>query len=88
MDGANRQYILTQGPLPETVGHFWLMVWEQKSAAILMLNKLVENRLTKCHCYWPEDIGPANIMHFNDVGLKLEYLSMEDHSYYIKRYFK
>ena len=39
---ANREYILTQGPLPETAGHFWLMVWEQKTKAIIMLNKIIE----------------------------------------------
>ncbi|CAG7658907.1 unnamed protein product, partial [Allacma fusca] len=39
---AGRNYILTQGPLPNTAGHFWLMVWEQKSKAVLMLNKIIE----------------------------------------------
>lgn len=44
MEKANRKYILTQGPLPSTVGHFWLMVWEQNSKAILMLNKIIEKK--------------------------------------------
>ncbi|OTF76750.1 hypothetical protein BLA29_015183, partial [Euroglyphus maynei] len=30
-------YLHRQGPLPNTSGHFWLMIWEQKSRAILML---------------------------------------------------
>lgn len=34
-----RRYILTQGPLPTTACHFWQMVWEQNSTAIVMLNK-------------------------------------------------
>jgi hypothetical protein len=42
MDEANRKYILTQGPLPNTTSHFWLMVWEQNCKAVLMLNKIVE----------------------------------------------
>lgn len=45
MDRANRRYILTQGPLPHTVSHFWVMVWEQNSMAILMLNKLIEKKM-------------------------------------------
>lgn len=42
MPNANRKYILTQGPLRNTVSHFWTMVWEQNSQAILMLNKIIE----------------------------------------------
>lgn len=48
MDRANRRYILTQGPLPNTVSHFWAMVWEQNSMAILMLNKLIEKKMVGC----------------------------------------
>lgn len=44
MEKANRKYILTQGPLLDTVPHFWLMVWEQNSKAILMLNKIIEKK--------------------------------------------
>ncbi|KAG5666258.1 hypothetical protein PVAND_017787 [Polypedilum vanderplanki] len=36
LERAKRQYILCQGPLEHTVSHFWLMVWEQQSKAILM----------------------------------------------------
>ena len=39
---ARRRYILTQGPLPNTTGHFWLLVWEQHTRAIIMLNKTIE----------------------------------------------
>jgi len=31
-----------QGPLRETCGHFWLMVWEQNSRAVIMLNRIIE----------------------------------------------
>ncbi|CAL1277087.1 unnamed protein product [Larinioides sclopetarius] len=44
---ADRSYILTQGPLPVTTGHFWLMVWEQKSKAILMLNRIIEKNTSE-----------------------------------------
>lgn len=38
---AKRSYILCQGPLQNTVPHFWLMIWENQSKAILMLNKII-----------------------------------------------
>ncbi|XP_027630895.1 tyrosine-protein phosphatase non-receptor type 1 isoform X2 [Tupaia chinensis] len=42
MEEAQRSYILTQGPLPNTCGHFWEMVWEQKSRGVVMLNRVME----------------------------------------------
>ena len=43
-DGYRKQnaYIATQGPLPETVGDFWRMAWEQRSSTIVMMTKLEE----------------------------------------------
>lgn len=83
VEKANRKYILTQGPLSSTVSHFWLMVWEQNSKAVLMLNKLIEKKAEKCHQYWPAKIG--EVMRFQDVGLTLEYIEQRDHSYYLTR---
>ncbi|XP_025836006.1 tyrosine-protein phosphatase non-receptor type 2 isoform X2 [Agrilus planipennis] len=88
VEKANRQYILTQGPLPHTISHFWLMVWEQNTKAVLMLNKLVEKKQEKCSQYWPKKVGPEYKMIFDDVGLSLEYLEHQDHSYYMKRVLK
>ncbi|XP_072318757.1 protein tyrosine phosphatase receptor type Db isoform X8 [Eucyclogobius newberryi] len=63
IDGYRRQtaYIATQGPLPETFGDFWRMVWEQHTANIIMMTKLEEkSRMpsyffskVKCDQYWP-----------------------------------
>ncbi|XP_038216098.1 tyrosine-protein phosphatase non-receptor type 61F-like isoform X2 [Zerene cesonia] len=86
MDRANRKYILTQGPLAFTVGHFWLMVWEQNSRAILMLNKLIEKNEIKCHWYWPQDIGSEMVL--SEVQLIVHLLSEEDCNYYTTRKFK
>ena len=36
-------YIATQGPLKETAGDFWKMVWEYESKCIVMLCALEEN---------------------------------------------
>lgn len=85
MEKANRKYILTQGPLKQTVGHFWQMVWEQNSTAILMLNKLVEKNTVKCHKYWPEHIGAASRLVLSDCGLTVEYLKCEEYTNYMVR---
>ncbi|KAL1516989.1 hypothetical protein ABEB36_000812 [Hypothenemus hampei] len=86
VEKANRKYILTQGPLPNTVSHFWLMVWEQQSKAVLMLNKLIEKKMEKCYQYWPSKIGAVST--YNDVGLSVEYVEQQDHSYYLTRHLR
>nr|CAI5860932.1 unnamed protein product [Callosobruchus analis] len=85
VERANRQYILTQGPLSNTYSHFWLMVWEQQTKAIVMLNKLIEKKQDKCFQYWPAKMGAEHIMNLQDVGLTVEYTHLEDHSYYLTR---
>ncbi|XP_020951682.1 tyrosine-protein phosphatase non-receptor type 2 isoform X4 [Sus scrofa] len=72
---ARRSYILTQGPLPNTGCHFWLMVWQQKTKAVVMLNRVVEKESsgetrTISHFHyttWP-DFGvpesPASFLNF------------------------
>lgn len=54
------------------------MVWEQKSKAILMLNKLIEKKAVKCHQYWPDEIGPEYKMSLTDVQLDVEYVKYEE----------
>ncbi|XP_077105319.1 receptor-type tyrosine-protein phosphatase delta isoform X15 [Ranitomeya variabilis] len=55
IDGYRKQnaYIATQGPLPETFGDFWRMMWEQRSATVVMMTKLEERSRIKCDQYWP-----------------------------------
>ncbi|VEL26606.1 unnamed protein product [Protopolystoma xenopodis] len=66
-----RRYILTQGPLPRTAGHFWLMVWEQCSPSIIMLNRIYEKGTMKCFPYFPCGRGPTTTT-FADVGLSVQ----------------
>ncbi|KAH8303595.1 hypothetical protein KR018_005621 [Drosophila ironensis] len=88
LERAGRQYILTQGPLEETVGHFWLMIWEQKSQAILMLNKLMEKKQVKCHLYWPTEMGAANALKLPNVKLTVELVRCETYQNFVRRWFK
>ncbi|KAI3355008.1 hypothetical protein L3Q82_004797 [Scortum barcoo] len=44
VDGYHRpnHYIATQGPMQETVYDFWRMIWQENTAAIVMVTNLVE----------------------------------------------
>ncbi|OQR76436.1 tyrosine-protein phosphatase non-receptor type 61F-like [Tropilaelaps mercedesae] len=79
---ARRSYILTQGPLEETVGHFWLMVWEQRVPVIIMLNKIIEKQRLKCHKYWPDADEPIEI---DELQLNVELLSEDETESYVRR---
>eukprot|EP00054_Salpingoeca_dolichothecata_P019795 m.123420 g.123420 ORF g.123420 m.123420 type:complete len:1850 (+) comp23389_c0_seq2:1097-6646(+) len=63
-DGTPREYIATQGPLPDTVISFWRMVWEQDSRAIVMVTGLKEKGVDKCARYWPKKLYNVK----DDVG--------------------
>ncbi|KAK1895066.1 Tyrosine-protein phosphatase non-receptor type 2 [Dissostichus eleginoides] len=83
MEEVQRAYILSQGPLRNTCGHFWLMIWEQCSKAVLMLNRIIEKGSEKCAQYWPT--SEEHPMSFTDTGFVVRLLSEEDQSYYTIR---
>uniref|UniRef100_A0A8C4LWQ5 Receptor-type tyrosine-protein phosphatase eta n=1 Tax=Equus asinus asinus TaxID=83772 RepID=A0A8C4LWQ5_EQUAS len=62
---SKRDFIATQGPLPNTLKDFWRMVWEKNIYAIVMLTKCVEQGRTKCEEYWPskqaQDYGDITV---------------------------
>ena len=53
IDGYRKQnaYIATQGSLPETFGDFWRMIWEQRSATVVMMTKLEERSRVRMSIY-------------------------------------
>ncbi|XP_034269683.1 tyrosine-protein phosphatase non-receptor type 1 [Pantherophis guttatus] len=83
MEEANRSYILTQGPLPNTCGHFWEMIWEQKSSGVVMLNRVMEKGSIKCAQYWPQK--EEKEMFFEDTNFTLTLISEDVKSYYTVR---
>ncbi|KAJ8373850.1 hypothetical protein SKAU_G00044300 [Synaphobranchus kaupii] len=56
---SSREYIATQGPLPETRNDFWKMVLQQKCRVIVMLTQCNERRRVKCDHYWPFSDEPV-----------------------------
>uniref|UniRef100_A0A671U658 Tyrosine-protein phosphatase non-receptor type n=1 Tax=Sparus aurata TaxID=8175 RepID=A0A671U658_SPAAU len=83
VEEAQRNYILTQGPLPNTCGNFWEMVWEQRSRGVVMLNRVIEKGSIKCAQYWPHREERDAI--FDDTNFKLTFVSEDVKSYYTVR---
>lgn len=55
--------ISCQGPLDNEHEHFWKMVWESKTTAVIMLTDLFESGYVKCSWYLPTKQGktlPSN----------------------------
>lgn len=48
-----QEFIAAQGPLPQTVGDFWRLVWEQQSHTLVMLTNCVESGRVR------GDLGPG-----------------------------
>ncbi|XP_004381956.2 receptor-type tyrosine-protein phosphatase H [Trichechus manatus latirostris] len=58
-----QEFIAAQGPLAQTVGDFWRLVWEQQSHTLVMLTNCVESGWVKCEHYWPLDSQPCTHGH-------------------------
>lgn len=55
--GSERDFICTQGPLPNTMADFWRMVWEQNVRIIVMVTALTHKNIVLCDKYWPQKPG-------------------------------
>ncbi|XP_039713096.1 LOW QUALITY PROTEIN: receptor-type tyrosine-protein phosphatase H [Pteropus medius] len=71
-----QEFIAAQGPLPQMVGDFWHLVWEQQSHSLVMLTNCVELGRVKCEYYRPLDAQPCTHRHLQ-VTLEGEQV-MED----------
>ncbi|KAJ1818080.1 hypothetical protein LPJ60_004508 [Coemansia sp. RSA 2675] len=78
-------YIGTQGPMPETMGDFWHMVWEQKSRVVIMLTKDTEHGRAKCHQYWPSHLDKSLTYGEIEVLFEAEAMHPDDHSVISRR---
>lgn len=58
-----------QGPLPNTCGHFWEMVWEQKSRGVVMLNRVMEKGSVSPSCPVFTSLPARVPIHKGDVCL-------------------
>ena len=70
--GIVNRYIAAQGPLPNTAGDFWQMVWEQHATLVVMLTTNVERGRVKCHKYWPDLYDSSAYGHLQVTCLKEE----------------
>ncbi|XP_067943686.1 receptor-type tyrosine-protein phosphatase delta-like isoform X3 [Watersipora subatra] len=68
-NGDEKQYIAAQGPFTDAVVRdFWIMIWQQRPSAIVMVTRAVENSKMKCKQYWPlEKNSPETFGEFRVV---------------------
>ncbi|XP_063320962.1 receptor-type tyrosine-protein phosphatase V-like [Pelmatolapia mariae] len=59
--GSERDFICTQGPLPNTIADFWRMVWEQNVRIVVMVTALKHKDIVFCDKYWP--LNPGTVYH-------------------------
>jgi protein tyrosine phosphatase len=59
-DKSALNYIATQGPLDETVGDFWKVVYDNNVPIVFSLTPQTENQVEKCAPFWIPGIFQSN----------------------------
>ncbi|XP_070577123.1 receptor-type tyrosine-protein phosphatase O-like [Ptychodera flava] len=67
-NNSPKEFIATQGPLPETNDDFWRMIWEYNVKTVVMLTECTERGKVKCDHYWPPDNEPV---HYGDIQVNI-----------------
>ncbi|KAF6024900.1 Ptprm [Bugula neritina] len=64
-----------------TVDDFWLMIWQQRPKAVVMVTNVIEDRKQKCEQYWPDDTSTE--LRYGDITVSM--LSAEEWAEYVVR---
>ncbi|XP_035698224.1 receptor-type tyrosine-protein phosphatase U-like isoform X3 [Branchiostoma floridae] len=79
IDGYDKvkAFIACQGPKQDTSRDMWRMVWQERSACVVMVTNLVENGRAKCERYWPEENNEYenNVQTYGDITVTAEKVS-------------
>jgi receptor-type tyrosine-protein phosphatase mu len=73
----DKEYIVTQSPLENTVEDFWRLVWHHNICHIVMISSMKENYF----CYWPN--LKNNIFQYEQIKIFLE--EVENRDFYVYR---
>lgn len=65
-----KKYVAIQGPLEETIGQFWQVVWEQNSRIIVMLTELQVAGEEKCAPYWHPYDNKQQIFQADELSIR------------------
>ncbi|KAJ6668977.1 hypothetical protein lerEdw1_007786 [Lerista edwardsae] len=78
IDGYKEQnkFIAAQGPKQDTVNDFWRMIWEQKSATIVMLTNVKERKEVPDGCKAPRLVTQLHFTSWPDFGVPFTPIGM------------
>lgn len=68
LEKGDKKIIASQGPLPQTIRHFWRMVIQEDVKMIVTTCNLVEGTRRKCEKFWPDTCSKteSNFSHLID----------------------